>query len=1170
MVDARDIQPSELFGRPLPKPPTVHDLLTDSAKSHGSKIAVACLHQKSNYLSSMSSCDASKSNHLRWSFVELLRASHAMAIALADGGVKPGDVILAYVANGIEFHIIMRAALELNCPFAPLNPKTVENAKETKHYLNVLKPAVVLVPDRVISQSIIRSAPTEIERAKILLVYDGDCVTERWKDICSFVKNTSGSNSAIDSLQVKRNMEDVVLILFTSGTTSLPKGVPHSNTSLATIFINTHEVMKLDSSRVSGNHAPLSHGLGIIFFGMFHFAGAKVVHPSGSYDAGAGLAAIREEGVTDIPGVPAMISAMLEHPDFKKTDTSGLKCIVMGATDILPEHFRRCTKELKAAEAMDEYGLSESGPVWMAPPDQTPDESYPLLGAMLRVCDPETGEVLSRGEAGELHLGGPQIITRYLLGESQDVEKANSCFYDDHYGHWIKTGDRAVMAENGLTKILGRYKDLVIRGGEKIAPSTIEEIFAESFGIEAEVVGISDEIAGEVPIAVVKLAPGQELNLPEVREKIIRELGSAFAIEKAIPITDLGMEDYPKTPSGKVQKGRLRDMVAKHLQDEQDEGAIGRSPTYGSIETLSQLWVEFLGIHSTSLTPQTSVRDFADSLMISRFCAKLRRTTGQVMTLQQVLNHPTIEAQAALLSASLSTQKDGYSDIAAEHDGPLEMHHIAHVASNSVQFESIERLSQEVLSPLGLAWDDVEDIVPMHGNLARILTCQRPQSHNHRHAWLVRDSTIPDVASAIKKALTNHPIMRSMAIRPDHVGPLHVILRPTDKFFFHCVRIVDPVEDSNALDYLEYNNLEVDYAADPGPMYKVLVTEVKEENCLGIVWMSQHSTYDGISVPLFLEDVDAALVAPNAKLTTRVPYTAWAKSYHNLRHSESAKSSISWNADRLSGISKQQNALFPFARVPGMFKGNSDGWIDLSTGKPGPKREMLDDFDGARGFAKRAHLRDARQLKADHGIEVPQIVRAALALLNCRRTGAGIALFGQYQAGRTWPFLSDWQASRMPEAMEVNGPTFECLVTRIPVADELLVIKMLQSLQDEQVLLNKHVHAPHDTMVREMNKREGNAGDVMEEVLRRQVFNWLPGGALTWKRLQVVSMISRTDVGILWNCSMPARDEVQVHASWDSAQLKKTEMDELLKELVDLIEQLADRETWLKRVVDLK
>jgi acyl-coenzyme A synthetase/AMP-(fatty) acid ligase len=340
----------------------------------------------------------------------------------------PGDVILAYVANGIEFHIIMRAALELNCPFAPLNPKTVENAKETKHYLNVLKPAVVMVPDRVISQSIIQSAPTEIERAKILLVYDGVCVTERWKDICSFVKNTSGSNSAIDSLQVKRNTEDVVLILFTSGTTSLPKGVPHSNTSLATIFINTHEVMKLDSSRVSGNHAPLSHGLGIIFFGMFHFAGAKVVHPSGSYDAGAGLAAIREEGVADIPGVPAMISAMLEHPDFKIDRYQWVEVHCYGSYGYTARTFSTLHERTKSC--------GSNGRIWVVrvwacldgPPDQTPDESYPLLGAMLRVCDPETGDVMSRGEAGELHLGGPQIITRYLLGESQDAEKANSCF----------------------------------------------------------------------------------------------------------------------------------------------------------------------------------------------------------------------------------------------------------------------------------------------------------------------------------------------------------------------------------------------------------------------------------------------------------------------------------------------------------------------------------------------------------------------------------------------------------------------------------------------------------------------------------------------------------------------------------------------------------------------
>ncbi|KAF4632901.1 hypothetical protein G7Y89_g5223 [Cudoniella acicularis] len=1154
-------QPSEFFGTPLLQVPTVHDLLSGSAKRNSSKIAVACLHQKSDHLSSLSGCDTSQSahHHLRWSFGELLRASHAMALALSEAGIEPGDVVLAYVGNGIEFHIIARAAFELNCPFAPVNPKTAENAKETKHYLNVLKPAVVIVPDRAVAQSTMKAAASEIEQAKILLAYDGEWAAEGWQDICAFVTNYSASSEAssdassssaeTDSLIVNREMEDVVLILFTSGTTSLPKGVPHTNTSLATIFINSHEAMNLDSARVCGNHAPVSHGLGILFYGMYHLEGCKIVHPSTQYDAGASLAAIREEGVTDIPGVPAMISAMLEHSDFKETDTSELKCVVMGATDVLPEHFRRCTKELQAAKAMDEYGLSETGAVWICPPEQAPDKSYPVLGALLRVCDPGTGDVLPRGEVGELHLGGPQVITQYLLAEGQDAETANSCFYDDSHGHWMKTGDRAVMAENGLTKILGRYKDLVIRGGEKIAPKAIEAVFAESFGIIAEVVGFADEIAGEVPVAVVKLLAGQELNLPDVREKMIQELGIAFAVEKIIPITQL----------------------EKHFRDEQNEEAVGGGIAYENVEMLSQLWLQFLGINSTSLTPQTSVRNFADSLMISRFSAKLRRTTGQVMTLQQILEHPTIEAQAALLSASSATQKDDYSDMDAKPGGPLESHHIAHVVSNAIEFESIKTLGQEVLTPLGLAWNDVEDVVPMHGNLARLLTRRRPQSNNHRHAWLVRDSTIPEVTKAIKKALANHPVMRSMTIKPDHVGPLHVILRPTNRFFSHCVRVVGPVADSKALDYLHYNNLEVDYAADPGPMFQVLISHVEEENCPGIVYMAQHSTYDGISVPYFLEDIDAELCMTNAELTTRVPYTAWAKSYHNFRNSDSAKRSISWNVDRLAGISKQQNALFPVARAPGMFKGNTGGWIDIATGKPGPKRELLDDFDGARGFAQLAKLRDAQQLTADHGIEVPHIIRAALAILNCRQTGAGVALYGQNQAGRTWPFLSDWQASRMPEAMDVNGPTLEMVVTRTPVADDLLVLKMLQSLQNEQVLMNEHSHAPWDTLVREMNEGEQNAGHVMEEVVLRQIFNWLPGGdSLKCKRLEMVSIVSRADVGILWNCTMPAVDEVQIHVSWDSAQLKKAEVEGLLENLIDLVEQLARRDSWLKSVGNLR
>jgi hypothetical protein len=118
---------------------------------------------------------------------------------------------------------------------------------------------------------------------------------------------------------------------------------------------------------------------------------------------------------------------------------------------------------------------------------------------------------------------------------------------------------------------------------------------------------------------------------------------------------------------------------------------------------------------------------------------------------------------------------------------------------------------------------------------------------------------------------------------------------------------------------------------------------------------------------------------------------------------------------------------------------------------------------------------------------------------------------------------------------------------------------------------NKHVYAPHDTLVREMNKREGNTGDVMEGRAPAEAYFQLASGRHPdVEEVTSGSMVSRSDVGILWNCSMPARDKVQVHESWDSAQIKTTEMDELLEELVDLIEQLANRESSLNRVVDLK
>lgn len=186
----------------------------------------------------------------------------------------------------------------------------------------------------------------------------------------------------------------------------------------------------------------------------------------------------------------------------------------------------------------------------------------------------------------------------------------------------MKTGDQAVVAsESGEFTIIGRYKDLIIRGGENIAPSAIESVLAEQFNMTAEVVGIPDVIAGEVPVAIIKGEHGSSFQ--EVHERTAKKLGDAFVIEDMILLKDLGISDFPKTPSGKVKKNELRDLVVKYLEQKENEDKNGNTTNEGQsqiLQTLLKLWSQILGIDSlssetvriVSLTHYISCRRYAE------------------------------------------------------------------------------------------------------------------------------------------------------------------------------------------------------------------------------------------------------------------------------------------------------------------------------------------------------------------------------------------------------------------------------------------------------------------------------------------------------------------------------------------------------------------------------
>ena len=1216
---------SETHGSPLPVPnKSVFELFQEAFRKNGSKKALTCMHQVPNYLSKLLPPSSSKSPkgeflpltahqngidgskrpnitngnpnpfpnpsdslYLSWTFAQLSYASHNLALSLHNGGILPRQTIIALLPNSAAFHVVSYAALELNCTFAPLNPKIVTSGhgQEARHLFEMLKPAVVVVENGAVARQLQEVlGHEEFGSVTITLVagsaevsQEGENKTENediphsWQDLENFVAaNTHHGN--FDPLAVERKDSDVLLVFTTSGTTSLPKGCPWTAKTYRSILYCINELLDLsptDASippRSACFHSPAHHVMGFVFGSPYHLPGLHVVHPSSTFTPSSTLAAIRRERVSDLAAVPALLHALIEHPDLAKTDTTCLKWMLLGATTILPETLKMAYEKLGVERPAEGFGMTETGPantprfrdIPLTPPERI--VAGPVVpGGKSRVCDPDTREVLPRGVPGELHCGGDMVISEYWVAGGEVNKDA---FYTDEQGTWIMTGDQAVMEENGDVKIVGRYKDLIIRGGENISPSSIEDIFLARFDMTAEVVGVPDEIAGEIPVAIIKKRPGQELDVSKLRAVLVKDLGPAWVPEEILRLEDLGLEDYPRTASGKVQKNKLREIL-REKRTQAIESVEGES----MLSILSRAWHRLLSLPAGTLTPQTSVHEWADSLILARFSAALLRETGLLISLSELAEHASIEQQARLLS-SRDTAQSSFADIVPKRDGPPGINDIAHVHGDEKRYQRTIQLCNETLAPLGLDWNEVQDVIPMNGTQETFVIYRRPQTSNHRHAWLCPGTSLQELETAIIGAVTHHPMLRSMALYFDSTTPFHATIRPSPTWWSHCLTVVPPIAKATDLPTLVYNDPNLDFACFPGPMFRFVLTHVSESNCAGLVYQGQHSVFDGISLPIFLEDLNTLLISPTKILKPHVPYKAWADSMYLLQDSALAQQSVTWQATRLHGISDHPEALFPKQIAPEWFKGNSEGWIDITTGKPGPPRNPLDtDPVGVKGISAFGQLPDIQVLKVKHGIEGSQIVKAALAVVTTRCTGAEFAMFGQSQAGRSWPFLLDWQVERMPPAMDVDGPAVQGTLVRIPVRKEETVLEMMGRLQEEQKFLNKHAYAPMRQLVKAMNEAVSGEGDFFGDAFRRQIFNWLPV-APEWNLEKLVNMQveSRTDCGVLWNCIMMDQTTLKMNPTWDDAQLRRVEIEEMMAEILRVAEAFAMEENWEKTI----
>jgi len=473
--------------------------------------------------------------------------------------------------------------------------------------------------------------------AKLVLDPSDKGVHPSWQSLETFMQESGGS-TRLQELSIERTVDDVILVLMTSGTTSLPKGCVHTNRSFGSCIRAYNAAACYDKSRSLCAHLPVSHIFGLNTLFSFHISGLPIVHASHFFEPGTTLRAIREERISDFAGVPAITTALLEHPDFAKTDTTCLQYVVLGATTVTPATVKSVMQDLGCTKVSDAWGMTEGAPATMTSfkgcPSQPParvNSGYALPGAKLRVCDPDTGALCERGQAGELVMGGSLVIPGYW---SQGPKKANDAFVDDEQGRWLKTGDQAIMDPDGSIEIVGRYKHLIIRGGENISPKSIEALLLGEFGLQADVVGVPDDIAGEAPAAVIRADPDQEIQSTKIQKTIIQKLGQGFALQEIVTLQDLQLEDFPKTASGKVQKNVLADKVVEHLESLSNGKSNGVNGSDTGIaattQQLTDVWRGLLGVDS--FAEDDEIQQWADSLMVARFPGVLKRQTGLSMT----------------------------------------------------------------------------------------------------------------------------------------------------------------------------------------------------------------------------------------------------------------------------------------------------------------------------------------------------------------------------------------------------------------------------------------------------------------------------------------------------------------------------------------------------------
>jgi fatty-acyl-CoA synthase len=491
---------------------------------------------------------------VRYTYAEFGQAVDRLAGGMLAAGLRPGDRVGVWGPNRAEWALVQYATAKAGVILVNINP--AYRVSELQYALGqsgcrwIISAQELKDADFVAMVDQVRPDLPELERAVFFETPD-------WEELAS----GDGFTGDLRALGEELDFDDPINIQYTSGTTGFPKGatLTHHN-----ILNNGYSVGGLlgysERDRIC-IPVPLYHCFGMVLGNLAATThGACMVYPAEVFDPVATLEACSEERCTSVYGVPTMFIAELGHERFAEFDYGPLRTGLMAGSPCPIEVMKRVAADMGIDEMGIAFGMTETSPVTtQVRRDDSLENRCGTVGqviphAEIKIVDPDTGRTVARGERGEFCARGYVVMRGYWNDPERTAEAIDQ-------QRWMHTGDLATMDEEGYVRIVGRIKDMVIRGGENVYPREIEEfLYTHPQIADVQVIGVPDERYGEELMAWVILRPGASATEEEVRDFCKGQV-ARYKVPRYVKFVD----SFPMTVTGKVQKFKMREQATEEL-----------------------------------------------------------------------------------------------------------------------------------------------------------------------------------------------------------------------------------------------------------------------------------------------------------------------------------------------------------------------------------------------------------------------------------------------------------------------------------------------------------------------------------------------------------------------------------------------------------------------------